>query len=223
MGRVLDYRTGSPVSNATLKLSSAVELAFDPEGAPALAKAISDSAGLFDLMTEEQPDDPFGIVYIVTGNSLHVTATGTLSNDGTTPPFGPMTSVRDVWTIQNADLEEWSESLSDDDELEQYLPLTERGGVLGIVRGRESGEPLSDVEIVPEDPDSEVEIRYLKSDGEEFNDNKTSDHGRFLLLGAAPGESFEAWRDDEQLDVAAQRAGMAGSAMFSLAFNIEGI
>src|SRR5690606_20548741 len=105
--------------------------------------------------------------------------------------YGPANTIRDIWVVPETALTDWSGYLEADSEFENALPLGEAGGVVGLVRDAETGDPIAGAVVVPTNGDtSDAVIRYLNDAGDGFVTEATSGLGVFVIVKPGLGETF---------------------------------
>lgn len=215
-GTIFDF--GNPaetVEAAELLVAPALSAALNPTGvteATALVAATSDADGRFDgISSGPIVNVPLGIVGLVSAPGFFLTITGVAGDaDGA---YEVANAVHDMWAIPQSDLSNWSDSLAGDIP-EEFLPLGEQGGVVGLIRDA-SGAPIAGATVESEDgADSDAFIRYLNDDGT-FGMTETSDLGVFLIIApGSPSENFDAIVDG--MEVPGGPVGSAAGAVFTL-------
>jgi hypothetical protein len=220
MGRVLDFTTRATVDGIDLRVVQAIMASVNPVGATALADATSDADGFIDTTTAEQISSPLGIVGLAEGDGFYLTATG-LASPVEGNFYGPANSIRDIWVVPTAALSDWSGYLETDAAFANQLPLGDAGGVVGLVRDMETGDPIPNAKIVPGNPDtSGAVIRYLNEAGDDFETTATSSQGVFVIVKPGLGETFGVEIDGQPVPNLEGRAGSAASAIFTLIMNV---
>lgn len=220
MGRVLDFTTRATVDGVDLRVVAAINASVDPVGAAALASATSDADGLIDTVSDGQISAPLGIVGLAEGGGFYLTATG-LASPAESTFYGPANSIRDIWAVPAAALTDWSGYLEGDAAFADQLPLGDAGGVVGLVRDMQTGEPIANAKIVPADPDtSGAVIRYLNEAGDGFVTDVTSSQGVFVIVKPGLGETFGVEVNGQAVPNLEGRAGSAANAIFTLIMNV---
>ena len=139
-GTVRDFVTRMPIEGLSIKVSGAIAASVNPNNAPVLAEDTTNAMGQFDMTSDERIEQPLGIVGIVSGDGFHLSATG-LQSPSDANFFPPGTGIHDVWTLSLTTLGEWNTALESDTDLADFLPLGDKGGVVGMVRDGTTGEP----------------------------------------------------------------------------------
>jgi len=187
----LDLAFRVPVPSMEVTVVSASDAAIDPTTASPLVAAIGSEGGRIDVFSEGPLWAPEGIVALTSAPGYALTGAMVAEPEFPGGAYGLGTQVHDLWVIPEKVVEHWSLELLEDPELpDEVLPLSEQGGAMGVVRSA-LGDPIPDVQIVPTDPASSAVVRYIHGDGS-FDAEGTSGWGLFVILGAEPGESFEA-------------------------------
>ena len=116
----------------------------------------------------------------------------------------------DIFAVSEETMWLTSEMLWSSPEFEPYMPLGERGGVMGIVRDAVTGEPLQGVEIHPNQP-TEALIAYPDFQSWSDTGESTGPEGLFVIMNPGLGESFYA------------DAGFSGESPPRMVLSTEGI
>ncbi|MFO7567726.1 MAG: hypothetical protein R6X02_34105 [Enhygromyxa sp.] len=220
MGRVLDFTTRETVEGADLRAVQAIMASVDPVGAPGEATGTSDADGIIDTTSDGQVSAPLGVVGLAEADGYYLTATG-LASPAEGNFYGPANTIRDIWVVPADALSDWSGYLDSDPDFTDQLPLGEAGGVVGLVRDTETGEPVANAVVVPSSPDtSGAVIRYLNEDGSDFVSDMTSSQGVFVIVKPGLGETFGVEVDNTPVDGVSGTAGSAKGAIFTLIMNI---
>src|SRR5690606_12045280 len=220
MGRVLDFTPRMTVEGAELRVAQAIAASVDPVGAAPLASATSEADGIIDVLSDGQISSPLGIVGLTEGDGFYLTATG-LASPAAGTNYGPANTIRDIWVVPADALSDWSGYLGGDPDFMDQLPLGEAGGVVGLVRDAETGEPVAGAVVVPTNPDtSGAVIRYLNENGDDFDDTMTSSQGVFVIVKPGLAETFAVTIDDEPVEGVQGTAGSANGAIFTLIMSI---
>ena len=187
-GTLVDFVSGAPIAGAEVRVIGALSALNDPANAPPVLTATADAEGKVDVVSMTPLSEGIGIVGIITGGDYYTSATGLASN--VMGAYGPMNGNRDIWAMPSAKLTEWSGYLLTDPELATFLPLGEKGGVVGFVRDG-AGAPKAGAKVVSlKGAMSAAKIRYLADDGLGFSGDATSSTGIFVLVGPGLAEKF---------------------------------
>jgi hypothetical protein len=220
MGRVLDFTTRDTVAGAELRVAQAIQASVDPVNAAAVAEGTSDAEGIIDTTSDGQITSPLGIVGLTAATDYYLTATG-LASPAAGSNYGPANAIRDIWVVPTASVTAWSGFLENDAEFENFLPLGESGGVVGLVRDAATGEPIEGAVVVPNNPDtSDALVRFLNEAGDGFTTDATSSQGVFIIADPGLGETFGVEIDGTKVDGISGTAGSANGAIFTLIMNI---
>lgn len=219
-GTVFHFITGAPVPMADLRVVGALSALQDPMGATGLVTATSDAMGIIDATSAEPLNQGLGVVGLISGADLYITATGLAAPFAGTTMYPPLNGIHDIWGVPAASLTEWTGYLMTDPDpnVVAALPLGDNGGVIGLVRDAAAGTPLAGGVVKPEGGNSKAIIRYLNEDGKGFNPDMTGSSGIFVLLAPGLAEKFTV----DVGGVATGLSGTAGSAKnaaFVLIFN----
>lgn len=221
-GTVLDFSTGMPFAGAELRVVGALTAIGDPQGAPGLVTATSDASGQIDATSTMPISQGLGLVGLISGTGLYVTATGLAAPfDGTTM-YGPLNGIHDIWGVPEASLTTWSGFLSMDPDpmVAAAVPLGDNGGVIGLVRDFASSAPLAGAVVKPEGMGSKALVRYLNTDGMGFGPDMTGDSGIFVILNPGLAEKFTVEVGGMPTGLSGT-AGSAKNAAFVLIFNVQ--
>jgi hypothetical protein len=220
-GTVFDFVSGATVAGAELKVVAALSALQNPAEATALVSGTSGADGKIDVTSTEPISAGIGIVGVISGADLYLAATG-LASPVMGSSYGPLNAIHDVWAMPAAGLQAWSDLLVTDPEMAAYVPLGEKGGVVGRVRRRGTGAPVVGAKVVPETGTTSALIRYLSDGGDVFEGEVTGASGTFVLVNPGLAERFTV-----EIDGAIQEGtvGSAGSAkmgaVFMLILNVD--
>ena len=214
MGTIRDLEGGAPVGGAELRVLAAASALGDPTAASPLFMGTADGAGVYDFESPGPISAPIGIVGLLVEAGRYPTATG-LAKPVAGSSYGPAADVWDLWVLSDATLGAWNGLLQADAALTDFLPLGDKGGVVGIVRDS-TGQPMAGAVVESKNPGSAAMIRYLAEDGASFTSDMTSSNGLFVLVAPMLAEEFTV--------AGADVVGTAGSAMtgavFVMALNV---
>jgi hypothetical protein len=220
VGQVLEFGTNEVISGIGLKVTGAIAASVNPVGAAALAEDDTDDMGRFDMTTDEQVEQPLGIVGIVSGDGYHLSATG-LASPLVDNFYGPGNAIRDMWAVPLDTLDGWNAALAGDTELEEDLPLGDKGGVIGLARSAETGVPKAGITIVSTNGDgSNALVRYLNNAGDAFDGDATGDSGIFIIVNPGLGEQFDAFEGTEMTIAPTGTAGSTNSSLFIMIMGV---
>lgn len=134
----------------------------------------------------------------------------------------PANAIHDRFLVRESDLMAWSTELAAEAELAEWLPLGEKGGVVGVVRSRYTGEPMAGLRIVAKinGTSTTALVRYLGGDGT-FARTQTSSTGVYVLLNPALAEEFEAELAGEIVSTRANKAGSGAPGVFTMNLTID--
>lgn len=217
-GTVFEFPTMTPVADANVKVAGAIGAASNPTNAPAQAEGSTDAMGRFDMVSNDQIDQPLGIVGIVTKEGYHLSATGVQSPQ-VGNNYGPGTGIHDVWAVNQTTLDGWNTALAGDANLAEFLPLGDEGGVIGFARDAATGGPKAGVTVVQGDS-SNAQVRYLNATGDAFDAAATTDSGVFILVNPGLGENFGAALNGTDVDGVSGTAGSTSGSLFILIMDI---
>lgn len=188
-GTVLDFVTGEPIPGAEVRAIGALTALTNPLGGTAAVMATADASGQIDAVSTMPLKEGIGVIAIVTGADYYTTATGIAAPiSGNT--YGPMNGNRDMWAMPSAKLTEWSGFLMTDAALGEFLPLGEKGGVVGFVRDGQ-GAAKAGAKVVAVKDATSAQIRYLNDDGLGFNSDATGSSGLFVIVNPGLAEGFK--------------------------------
>ena len=217
-GTVVDFVTGATVGGAELRVVGALSALGDPAQATALVTATSMADGRVDVTTAEPLAAPIGIVATITSPDHYLAATGLASPVvGTT--YGPMNSIRDIWALPEKTRLEWNALLMDDMELAGFLPIGDKGGVIGKVRDASTGEGIAGAKVVPEAGTTNALIRYLNDAGDGFVSDMTASSGVFVLVNPSLAETFYAEVDGAAITPTGKAGSASKNGVFMLILN----
>jgi hypothetical protein len=216
---VMDFVTGEPLPAQNVDIAEALVAASNPVEGNRIVTGTTGPDGRIDLLTPPNLEAPIGIVALIGGGDYHLTATGVAEPEEASY-YGPGTGVHELWAVEQTMLTEWSESLADDMDASPYLPLGEVGGVVGIARDVDTGEPASGITIVPVTGTTQAIIRYLEPDGS-FNSDATTETGIYVILAPGLAEKFLAERDGVEVHDNEGTVGSAANVVFTLVINVN--
>lgn len=222
MGTLVDFITGETLAMTDMRVLGALTALQDPVDGKADLMATSDANGQLDVTSTMPFAAAFGEVAIVQGGSYYTTATGIAAPlEGVN--YGPMNGNHDMWAVPADKVTEWSGYLMPDPDLDSgdpmkpWLPLGERGGVIGFVRDRTTGMGVAGKTIVgADDGMTDAKIRYLNEDGMGFNPDMTGSSGIFVLLNPGLAEAFAVDGTDTS-----GSAGSSLNAVFVLILSVD--
>ncbi len=215
MGTVRNLIDGAPFPSAELRVLAALDALSDPTAATPLFTGTADGAGVYDFTSPTPIDAPIGTIALLVEDGHYPTATGIARPVGGNS-YGPAGDVFDLWVLPDATLTDWNGYLQGDDALAEFVPLGEKGGVVGVVRDS-SGDPMAGAVVESTIGDGSVAlIRYLAEDGMSFTSDMTSSNGLFILVAPQLAEEFTVAGTD-----AVGTAGSAATgAVFVMALNV---
>lgn len=213
-GTVFDFVSGATVADAELKVVGALAALQNPNDATPIVTATSMADGRLDVTSTEPISAGIGIVGTIGGSGLYLAATG-LASPVMGSSYGPLNSIHDVWAMPQATLDAWNGLLAADPDLAAYLPLGDKGGVVGKVRNKNTGAGIAAATVVPVTEPSNALIRYLNEAGDGFVSDATSSSGIFVLVAPGLAEEFTV---EIGGSVVAETTGKAGSASTGAVF-----
>jgi hypothetical protein len=223
VGRVLSFPSRKPAPGIDTWIIGAVDVANGPNDATPLGRTVSDERGLYDVTTDEMVDVPFGVAVLLQGDG-HYPTIGGLAAPYADGRYITCPLARDMWALPSVVLASYNQVLVGDPDVAPYLPLGAQGGILGIVRWIDTGEPATGAQVVPVAADSsDMVIRYLDDSGTTFVDDRTHAPGVFLLVGALPGEEFDVVLQGAAVHIRSKdrmRAGPTKGAVFTISVNV---
>jgi len=190
-GTVRDLRTMKTISGASVKVAGAVPAISNPTATPGIVTAKSDAMGRFDVSSDQVQTQTIGIVALTNVDNYCLSSTGLASPDETTAEYALGNTIHDIWVVSSDDLMDWSDVLMGDTEVAPYLPLGEKGGIIGLIRDAE-GMALAGATIASEEMTSKAIIRYLADDGMSFTETATGSSGIFVIVNPGLAEGFIA-------------------------------
>lgn len=219
VGTLLNFVTGAPLPNAEVRVVAALTALMNPMAA-GLVTATSDGEGRIDATSTMPLNAAFGVVGLVgDGTDLYITATG-LAAPGDGGKYPPLNGNHDIWAVPTATLTEWSGYLMLDPALAEYVPLGEKGGVIGFVRdGTGAGKAGAVLKSAKGDSTSAL-FRYLNDDGLGFNPDMTGSSGIFVIMNPGLAEEFTVEVGGAPTDESGS-AGSAPGAAFVLIFTVD--
>lgn len=215
VGTLIDFITLEPIASTELRALEALTALMDPVAGNAILTAMSDANGVVDATSMEPFKAAFGVVGIVQGGDYYPTATG-LAAPLMGQVYGPMNGNHDIWAVPSAKLTEWSDILAADAALAEFLPLGEKGGVVGFVRDRTTGMGYEGAVVTGLDGPTGAQIRYLSEDGTNFDGAATSSNGLFALMDPGLAEQFTV-----EGKTTSGSAGSSEGAIFVLILNVD--
>jgi hypothetical protein len=219
-GRVLRYGTGTPVPGLDIKVIGAIASSSNPVGAAALGEGQTDQEGRFDLITDDQLEQPIGIVGVVSGDG-HQLSTVPLAAPLSGLAYGPANEQRDLWAVPQTELDAWNLLLQQDSSLSDHLPMGDEGGVLGLVREQDTGVPVAGATVESTDgAASTAFVRYLNEAGDAFDASATGTSGIFVVLDPAQGEDFDAFLAGEPTTAPTGKAVSVNGSVFVMVMGI---
>ena len=213
---LFEFPGRTPVPGQTVKLFNAFDVGiYGIDMATPQAETMADANGRSDVTIT--PMDQIGMVAIVEAEGFRATATGLAK-----PPYEPANAIHDLFLVRESDLAAWSTELAAEPELGEWLPLGEKGGVVGVVRNRYTGEPMAGLRIVSKTNGTSTTalVRYLGEDGT-FAATETSPTGVYVLLNPALAEEFEAELAGEIASTRANKAGSGAPGVFTMNLTID--
>jgi cysteine-rich repeat protein len=214
VGTLLDFVTSAPLANTELRVIGALSALVDPVNATPVAQGTSDADGKVDFVSPEAIKEGIGLVGIVGGGDYYICATNLASP--TAGKYGPMNGIRDIWAVPSDSLKEWSGLLEADADVMMYLPLGDKGGVIGLARDAATSAPRAGARVQPVKADSKSFVRYLADDGMSFNSDATGSSGIFIVLHPGLAEEFTV----EGIQEITAQAGIANGAAFVMILSL---
>jgi hypothetical protein len=171
-----------------------IAASINPLGAPADGEAFALGDGVFELLTDGVLEEPLGLMAVVESPDTWPTMTlVALPKGGTNANFyGPMNDYRDVFATSYDTIWQLSELLWEYPGLEPYLPIGELGGVVGVVRDRESGQPVAGASVYADGFSQQGIVVYPDFESWSVWGETTGPEGLFVILGSAVGEEYRA-------------------------------
>jgi hypothetical protein len=215
VGTLVDFISLEPIASTELRALEALTALMNPTEGAAILTAMSDADGKVDATSMMPWKAAFGVVGIVQGGDYYPTATG-LAAPLMGQVYGPMNGNHDIWAVPSAKLNEWSTMLTADAALAEFLPLGEKGGVVGFVRDRTTGMGYEGAVVAGLEAPTGAQIRYLSEDGTNFDGAATSSSGLFVLMDPGLAEQFTVEGKDTS-----GSAGSSEGAIFVLILSVD--
>jgi hypothetical protein len=198
-GTLRDLVTREPLKGAAVRAVGGLGAVSNPRAAAALAQATTDDSGRVS-MEGEVSGQRIGIVALSEPTGYFLTATGLASPLEDSTEYLPHNDIHDLWVVPESALNGWSAALEAEPAALDYLPLGEKGGIVGMVRDVATGEPLAGAVVSSLEADSEAVIRYVTADGTGVTEDGTSANGLFVILNPGLPEPFHAVVDGKVLE-----------------------
>ncbi len=212
----------TPLPNVEVRFAPALDAITDPINSRTILTQTSDANGRIDAITDGPLDDVEAAIALVAlagaGDGYFLTASGVASPGdvmtGNNTWYNVGIGIHEYWAVPQTLLDAWSETLAlDDDVRSEWLPLGEKGGVVGLVRDKD-GNPLAGVTVRSGDRNNAV-VRYLANeDTNTFGSDLTGTSGLFVLFDVAIDEPFIAERNGQR--VGKGNVGQANGVVFTL-------
>lgn len=211
-GTVRDFATGEPVPGVSVNLTTAGAAVTDAFNAPLVMQMASDGSGRYQ---GESPgrlvDAPLAVLALAWTDTHGLTASGLAQPMPGSAEYEVGAGLHEVWLVPTDLLAGWSVALAEDEGIDPaWLPLEEKGAVVGRVRDGATGAPIAGAQVVSIDGGSPV-VRYVADDGT-LGAEATGASGEFLLFGTAPVETFAAMKNGTEVGRAT--AGVVPRATF---------
>jgi hypothetical protein len=206
-----------------VRIAPALPTAQDPINVAPLATATTDEKGQFDVTTTEANEYGVGMVAIIggAGTPYFLTGSGMVEPKLGTTEYPPGVRNHNVWVMNEATLNSWSNILAEDPEMAPFMPLGEMGGVIGRIWDA-CGNPVGGVNVVSRlGEQTQSVIRYLNADEETFNKQKTSRNGLFVIVYPLLPEKFDAFYDGVQVNENEGTVGNAPNAIFTVTISVD--
>ena len=196
-GTVKDFVTGMPVPGVAVNLTTAGAAVTDAFNAPLVMQMTSDGSGRYQGTTPGPlVNAPLAVLALAWSDTHALTASGLAQPmaGGSGSEYEVGAGLHEVWLVPMDRLASWSDALAADEGIDPaWLPLGEKGAVVGRVRDGATGAPIAGAEVVSIDGGSPV-VRYVADDGT-LTGAATGASGEFLLFGTAPVETFAAMKN----------------------------
>lgn len=218
-GRVLDFETREPIGGARLSFVSAATFPGSVGTQSGFASTYSDPGGRYDATSTGGVAAPIAVFAGVEAPEHFVTGTEIATPLFETQTYDSGADWHDAWAVSTAMVEAWSASLEQEITLAPYLPLAEKGAIVGFARRQSDGEPVAGITIVHSGPTA-IQL-YLTAEGT-FTANPTIGTGYFVILNAELGELVGAVSTDGDPSCRAHTAAVGPNAVTVMAFEMPG-
>ncbi|MCP4604606.1 MAG: hypothetical protein GY847_29475 [Proteobacteria bacterium] len=219
-GTVTDFPMRNPMPGAKVQFVNAIESAMMGCASEPIAETTADKFGRYELiLKEEDMTDPLGIIAHTKLDGYYFTGNGIASpTDGI---YGPGSNAHHAMAVSESLLNKISVLLENHPKAKSYVPLGEKGGVIGMIGNIVDGEAIEGAYIRSrKGEDSEAIILYPNEDYTALQDSASST-GIYVGLNPDIGEKFEAFYKDGtkvKIDAAGGTMGSTPCAIFLLCF-----
>ncbi|MBW2276215.1 MAG: hypothetical protein JRF63_01915 [Deltaproteobacteria bacterium] len=223
LGTLRDFVSLETIATEEVRIAGAMPVLADPLTAPTVAQGTTNDLGRYDILGDDNATkEMIGLVALVENASYYLTASGVVEPEigGYIYPAGARN--HDIWVVSESMIAEWSDLLvAHDSGLSPYVPLGEKGGVIGKIRDQDTGEPAAGIELVSRTPSSIAQIFYLNSAGDGLQTGSSSSNGHFIVLDASLAEKLDAYQDDVLVSVHEATLGQTFGGIFTTAIQVN--
>jgi hypothetical protein len=223
LGELRSWEDYEIVSGMDVKIAPALPTAQNPVDVTPLVTGVTDELGRFDLTTTNANEYGVGMVAILGGEGTpyYLTGTGMVEPKLGSTEYPPGVRNHNVWVMNEATLQAWSDILAEDPEMAPFMPLGDKGGVIGRIWDA-CAQPIGGVNIVSRlGEQTQSLVRYLNADEQSFNRQKTSKNGLFVIAYPLLPEKFDAFYDGVQVNENEGTVGNAPNAIFTVTISVD--
>ena len=223
LGTLRDFVTLEIIADQEVRIAGAMPVLADPLTAPTVAQGTTNELGRYDILGDDNATkEMIGLVALVEHSGYYLTASGVVEPEigGYIYPAGARN--HDISLVPESTISEWSDLLvAHDSSLSAYVPLGEKGGVIGKIRDQDTGEPVGGIELVSRTPQSIAQIFYLNAAGDGLQTNSSSANGHFIVLDASLAEKLDAYDGDVMVSGHEATLGQTFGGIFTTSIQVN--
>ncbi|MBN2803986.1 MAG: hypothetical protein JXR91_12910 [Deltaproteobacteria bacterium] len=223
MATVTDFLSEEIIPNQEIKVGGGIDVAQNPEGFPVKQTIKSDADGKVDaLLTGDTTAVPLAIIVVAESDIYYPTSTGLVTPEAGCGMYPPATRNADIKLVKKDDLTSLSQALeSSYPEEKDNLPLGDQGGVLGVIKGVDTGDGIEGTVIKSTNDTTASKIYYLNEARDGFTTDKTSSNGIFVILHSGLAEEFSAFINNKVISRRPATAGETKGVLFATTLQAE--
>ncbi|MCP4604626.1 MAG: hypothetical protein GY847_29585 [Proteobacteria bacterium] len=194
-GTAIEFPTRKLIPGAKVQFVNAIESATMGCSSKPIGEITTDELGRFELLLrEEDMNDPLGIIAHTNLDGYYFTGNGIASPvDG---KYGPGSDGHHALAVPEALLNKISTLLENHPTAKNYVPLGEKGGVIGEIGTLSDGKGIEGAYLRSrKGDDSETVVLYPNEDFTALQDS-TSSTGIYIGVNPDIGEKFDAYKKD---------------------------
>lgn len=195
LANVRDFMTDELMPHSIIKIGGALDIVQNPTGFPVTDTLTANEIGIVDaVLTGDTVTLPLGIIAVIEAEGYYPTSTGLIRPEAGCGVYPAGIRNPDLKMMKRSDLTQLDDLLlSSDASLSPFLPLGDKGGVVGLIRDVHNGQFAEGIVIRSRQSDSKAKIFYMNENTDGFNTKQSGTSGIFVILQPGLAEEFNAY------------------------------